>query len=163
MQQSDFEELLLSTIPQGVSWSVALKLSEPTLAFQAGTDVALMRTPKLAWLVGLHSDGWTGDKDQEGEWTADSALVYREGMAQAASYFACLLLRDRVLAKGVTAIKHQMSDHYYRCLLFLEADKLLTMLDELDGKADAWFRMQLMEHGGAYLCFAGVLGRRHRT
>ena len=40
-----------------------------------------------------------------------------------------------------------MPGHYYKCLMFLDSEPLLKMIDEMGGKKDDWFRQELRKAG----------------
>ena len=143
----EFGELILSTRSSGVAWSVATTVTEPMLAMRAHMNVAIMHTPKVEWLVRLLMEGWVGEEERQTPWSPGGALVYRTGMHQPISYWACLASRDKVVAKGIVEIKHKMTDNYYKCLLFMDGPRLRATLDQMADKSDDWFRQQLKDSG----------------
>ena len=58
------------------------------------------------------------------------------------SYFIALLSNELIFSKSIDCIFHNMPDHYYKCLVALDAAKL-ALWTVLDDCSDDWFKSQL--------------------
>ena len=61
------------------------------------------------------------------------------------SYFAALLSHQAIVDKGCGTIDHRMKDAYYKCLLWLPADRLVAMIANMGGETNDWFAAQLVD------------------
>jgi hypothetical protein len=139
----EFGDLMLSVNPGALTWSVMQLLGCPVQHVRLPLPSTPLVTSKLALLLVLHQQGWKADAVERSHWSLGEPLFYRGSLAQPASYFAVLVHRADVLAKGVDRILHGQPDGYYRCLLSLNTHGLQRLLSSMTGRANAWFTDQL--------------------
>jgi hypothetical protein len=103
----------------------------------------VLKRSKLDIIFSLHQDGWVPGDDQQ-EFTMGSPKLYKEGLQQPLSYFACLLEHRTVCAKGVSII-HGGLDAYYKCLLKMEPEQLQVVIRDMANKQNSWFESKLKQ------------------
>ena len=141
---TEFGELHLALVPQAVTIAPAYGVTSPMPAYKVGADSRLLKLPKVSLLIMLHEDGWRSVPEVVA-FAPGGPKHYKPGMTQPVSYFAALVAADRIFAKQVPQILHGCKDHYYRCLLELEKQKLLPLLENLDRDDRGW-REALKKH-----------------
>ena len=82
-----------------------------------------LSSPKLAYIIALHLEGWSPCIMPALPWFLGRNLEYVEGFRMPCSYYLCLLRRVSVLAK-IDGIPHDRKDGFYRCLLSLPASQV---------------------------------------
>ena len=133
-----------------VKWSVMVTLNNPVALVRVPLANATPRTNKLRLLLCLHMEGWTPHCCDQGpleSWSVGKPMVYAEGLSQPASYFACLVNRTDVIARGAPEISHGQADGYYKCLLTLKQADLQSMLRNMAGRSNSWFPAELSDRG----------------
>ena len=82
----------------------------------------------------LQCDGFTANSKPVADWKPAGVWEYRPEWKQPLSYFAALVMRDILVAKGITSVRHGGSDGYYRCLMKLSAAGVQAMLIDMANK-----------------------------
>jgi hypothetical protein len=101
---------------------------------------------KLEVVVALHLEGWVPVLNLNGGWSIGGAMEYNSGLSQPKSYYYALLHRDEIIAKGVDTILHGMPDKYYRCLLELKQQALVSVVSHPHAGNNAWYEQELKAH-----------------
>jgi len=60
-------------------------------------------------------------------------------------YFVALVCRRDTWEKAAVSIPHDKTESFYKCLIFLDGTRIMKMVEEMDGKSDAWFKEQLAD------------------
>lgn len=142
--RDDIGEQLVSVNPDKLQFGMFCRIVEPLQHIRLSLhNIPPLRRSKLDILFSLHLDGWMpGENPQEIK--TDSPKIYRHGLQQPISYFACLLEHKAVCAKGVS-IQHGGLDAYYKCLLNLNSDVLQGVIENMANKQNAWFESKLKQ------------------
>ena len=60
-------------------------------------------------------------------------------------YFVALVCRREIWEKAAVSIPHDKTESFYKCLIFLDGRSIMKIVEEMDGKSDAWFKEQLAD------------------
>ena len=101
----------------------------PTALHRIACAGNLIKANKFQLIIQLNLEGWVEGHPCE-VLHHDGQHIYKAG--KSTSYYACLLQRDNIFKKGLTGILHSRTDNYYKCLLLLDADRLMKFLTEHD-------------------------------
>jgi hypothetical protein len=138
-------DLQVALNPGGITWASAILLRDPLPLRECGLDAKHMSRSKLDLIYELLRSGWAHAAALE-DWSPESACTFDLNVARPLSYFAALVGRDAIVAKGCSYIGHRFRDGYYRCLLFLPAAKLVPILADLTcERPNEWFQKQLVD------------------
>ena len=150
MRMSDVGEQLVAVNPSSVRWVPAVGAAHPMPIHKSRLlSGSLSQQTKLHLLMTLQDDGFTPGMPNA-DFTPDAPALVRAVMSRPWSYFAALLTREQLFAKGVRSIPHLQVDYLYRCLLILNVTELVNMLDGMEGMGDRWFR-KLFKSGAGEL------------
>ena len=142
LDDTEFGETTIALVMAAHSRIPVYGLRAPVPAIRTMSSAPPLKSSKMAILVRLHEDGWRPTADDVAQYVGGADKVYVPGLTQPLSYFVALLDSERIFAKGVPAVAHKKSNHYYLCLLRLQGQPLLALLDTPD-ENDGWFRKQL--------------------
>lgn len=116
----------------------------------------MFQTPKYEWLLRLEEEGFLPDAGVTGALALNSELVYCSDLRRPASYFAALVNRHPIFAKGVQSIQHHMPDGYYKALLVVPSAKLASLIKRLVDKDNRWFLDAIKDCGQSVADFAEI-------
>ena len=117
-----------------VTRTVAVGLVDPTPHVRVSCSGTCLQWSKLHLVLQLQYDGWQPSTENLDAWKPGGPSMYKPLWSQPLSYFAALFSRTFLVSKGITSIRHGMSDVYYRCLLRLKSSAVVEMLRSLDEK-----------------------------
>jgi hypothetical protein len=150
LHHNEFGEVMVAANPAGLAFSASLILEEPVQHVRTIDASDPLRCAKVSLLFVLHQSGWRSSALLYGGHARGDLLYYKEGLQQPLSYFASLVLRDSIFAKGAPCIYHGQLDAYYRCLLNLSRAALANLLPIMRDQNAAFFKTHLvLEDGNA--------------
>ena len=136
----DADQLALNI--KSLDWTTIQRAIDPVpLHLLGATDGNPLRLSKCQLIMLLRRDGWSHASGLD-NWSPDLPLQYTMTWSRPASYFVALLHRGDIVGKGVGTIRHGGKDHYYKCLLKLSPERLLSMLADAgdDDHPDEWYK-----------------------
>lgn len=142
-QRDEFGEMQIALRSGAVTFRSLHVLEQPFEAFRLFFAEAPNNLPTLYYLLRLCEEGFVRSAAELPPLIALGALKHDAALSRPRSYLAAMLARESIWSKGVLAIRHDMSDNYYRCLLTLTPELLAAMLTDMDNKNDEWFRQRL--------------------
>ena len=143
LRTTDFAETTISLDPCAVEWKPSYGVDSPLqLSRSYDRQRLVLRRTRLSLLLELDQDGWEAGIPTVPV-SPDGPKVFRLNTSKPLSYFGALVGRATIWAKGVESFPHDQTDHYFRCLLRLDADSLHRVLANVEGRQDAWFKQEL--------------------
>lgn len=131
-------------------WRMNVALWEPSAIISSRSAHPPLKKSKLELIIILLMAGWTPVERLTGCHTIGvSELRYRDGIRQPRSYFSVLASVDMLVSKGVSLVRHNAPDNYYRCLMLLQGHRLDTFLEDESEHDDKWYRQRLGDAGVA--------------
>jgi hypothetical protein len=150
--RGEFGEDELSLVRSRITWTSREVVSRPVRCAVTLGRRPLMKCTKLDLILRLHKEGWKDAGPKIEPWASGERMLYAPRLRHPLSYFAALIERWRIIAKGVVHIRHSCKDVYYRALLFAPPEKLLPILDRMPPRSpvvpDADFKAILPDGHG---------------
>ena len=127
LELDEFGEQLVGLAAGNIDWRTAHLLSNPIPLIRiASPAVHPLKMPKLAIILELHREGWTGARRCEGSWSRGQPLVYLADWSRSQSYFACLLHRADIMSKGILDIPHKQKKICFTRLCLRHPERLFS-------------------------------------
>ena len=148
LSRDEFLETTVALRQDGFQWRVGFGIERPIPLCRFGRcEKSILKTCKLQLLIALTLDGWQQAENGEDLPPVQLAVAkYYHDLKLPVSYFAALVKRRDILGKGVAGIQHKQRDNYYRCLLRMDGEDLLPLLNGLEGdEPDDFFRKKLKD------------------
>ena len=146
----DFGEQMVSIEPSGVveyAWKIVVSSS---CLIMTKPLLQPHKASKFELLVQLVRLGWSGRTGKLASFRDGAARVLSiEMLKRSREYLITLFLVDKVFSKGILEVLHNMPQHYYMCLLWLDDSAPLLAEPNLATKPDIWFK-ELLENGGGF-------------
>ena len=132
---------------EAVQWTAWVEVSCPRNVMRAARTTPLLSCSKLDLVLRLRLEGMEPAAGRLEDWQPDGPQDYTHSWHRPLSYFAALLRRYDIVAKGAPAIAHGYCDGYYRALLSLPSIALQLMLSEADNDEmdNDWYLRKLRD------------------
>ena len=142
VMNDEFGAIKAKRLPDGLKYVSLQTVGSPR---QVLRQDAWSGSSKLDVVVALLRDGWT--EGPRAPYKRGAVKKFIPERTRPLSYFMCVMQVDGIFAKGLKALRHDLKDYQYQCLLRLSGQRFLTFIAEIDNISQEQARLMLKDAG----------------